>query len=118
MIDRARYSEYGEQKVRQCPHFIYVMLMLMWFQIFTLVDTNTMTVTLFSAARPPIALLLCGREGGMQRAVGCSYDWTTQTLYRETVLRMETPVRGKVAPVPRVKLGLRRPKMKVRRVVY
>ena len=32
--------------------------------------------------------LLCGSEGGMQRAVMCSYDWTTSTLYRETVLRM------------------------------
>ena len=76
--------------------------------IFTLVDTYTMTVTLFSAARPPGAVLLCGEEGGMQRAVLCSYDWKTSTLYRETVLRMETTIVDKMQYMPRVRLGLRR----------
>ncbi|KAH7363891.1 hypothetical protein BKA65DRAFT_489875 [Rhexocercosporidium sp. MPI-PUGE-AT-0058] len=75
---------------------------------FTLVDTNTMTVTLFEAERPPAVALLCGSEGGMQRAVMCSYDWPTQTLYRETVLRMETRVLEKMSRVGRVRLGLRR----------
>jgi hypothetical protein len=78
-------------------------------QIFTLVDTNTMTVTLFSAANPPIGFLIVGSEGGMQRAVGVSLDWTTGTLYRETVLRMETPTLSKMYRVPRVRIGLRRP---------
>jgi hypothetical protein len=59
-------------------------------KIFTLVNTSTMTVTLFQAARPPIGFIAVGAEGGMQRAVGVSLDWTTGTLYRETVLRMET----------------------------
>lgn len=76
--------------------------------VFTLVDTYTMTVTLFSAARPPVAILLCGAEGGMQRAVLCSYDWRTSTLYRETVLRMESTVQDKMQYMPRVRLGLRR----------
>ena len=77
-------------------------------QVFTLVDTGTMTVTLFSAARPPVAMLLCGEEGGMQRALLCSYDWRTSTLYRETVLRVETTVSDKMQYMPRVRLGLRR----------
>ena len=77
-------------------------------KIFTLVDTYTMTVTLFEAVRPPVAVVLCGAEGGMQRALLCSYDWTTSTLYRETVLRMETRVRDKMDTVSRLRIGLNR----------
>ncbi|KAL9120421.1 MAG: hypothetical protein Q9187_003023 [Circinaria calcarea] len=75
-------------------------------KIFTLVDTVSMTVTLFAAAKPPIAALVCGEEGGMQRAVLCSYEWRTNTLYRETVLRMTTPVYDKMPLTNRVKLAL------------
>ncbi|KIW98631.1 uncharacterized protein Z519_00292 [Cladophialophora bantiana CBS 173.52] len=75
---------------------------------FTLVDTNTMTVTSFRAARPPTVALLCGSEGGMQRAVMCSYDWTNQCLWRETVLRMETIALQKMPRIGRVRFGLRR----------
>ena len=77
-------------------------------RIFTLVDTNTLTVTLFSAIRPPTAVVLCGEEGGMQRALLCSYDWSTQTLYRESVMRMETVILEKIQRVGRLRLGLRR----------
>jgi hypothetical protein len=77
-------------------------------QIFMLVDTHIMTVTLFEAARPPIAFLLAGSEGGMQRAIGVSMDWTTNTVYRECVLRMDSRVRGAMPRVSRVRLGLRR----------
>ena len=65
-----------------------------------------MTVTLFQATRPPVCFLLLGSEGGMQRAVGCSYDWTTGTLYRETVLRMETSCKDKMDLVSRARIGL------------
>ena len=75
-------------------------------KIFTLVDTSTMTVTLFSAVKPPVAVLICGEEGGMQRALLCSYEWTNNTFYRETVLRMETRVFWKTSPIARVRLGL------------
>jgi hypothetical protein len=75
-------------------------------QIFTLVDTNTMTVTIFQAARPPVCFLLLGGEGGMQRAVGCSFDWTTGILYRETVLRMETSCIDKMDLVSRARISL------------
>jgi len=73
-----------------------------------------MTVTLFTAANPPIGFLMVGAEGGMQRAVGVSLDWTTNTLYRETVLRMETRCLSYMDRVARVKIGLRRPAETVR----
>lgn len=76
-------------------------------KIFTLVDTYTMTVTLFAAVKPPVAVLACGEEGGMQRALLCSYDWTNNTMYRETVLRMETPAYWRMSPIRRVRLGLK-----------
>lgn len=78
-------------------------------KLFTLVDTNTLTVTLFRAVRPPVAMLLCGSEGGMQRALLCSYDWKSQTLYRETVLRVDTLVLERMSRVDRFRLGLERP---------
>jgi len=90
MVKQARNSDYGAMKV------------------FTLVDTYTLTVTMFLAVRPPVAVLMCGHEGGMQRAIMCSYDWSTQTLYRETVLRMETPVLEKMFRVNRFRFGLQR----------
>jgi hypothetical protein len=88
----AQNSEYGDLK------------------LFTLVDTNTLTVTMFKAVRPPVAMVLCGSEGGMQRALLCSYDWKTQTLYRETVLRVETLVLENMSRVDRFRLGLKRHK--------
>ncbi len=91
MVERAKLGGFGELK------------------IFTLVDTYMLTVTMFAAVRPPVAVLLCGHEGGMQRAVMCSYDWASQTLYRETVLRMETPVLEKMFRVNRFRFGLQRP---------
>ncbi|KAJ8111526.1 hypothetical protein OPT61_g5899 [Boeremia exigua] len=77
-------------------------------RLFTLVDTGNMTVTLFTAARPPTCFLMAGSEGGMKRIVGCSYDWTTSTMYRETVLRMETRFEDKMSRIGRVKVGFRR----------
>ncbi|KAL9103385.1 MAG: hypothetical protein Q9163_001561 [Psora crenata] len=77
-------------------------------KIFTLVDTHTLSVTMFAAKRPPVAVVLCGNEGGMQRAMLCSYDWSSQTLYRESVLRMETPARDKMSRVGKLRFGFRR----------
>ena len=89
-VERAIHAQMGEQR------------------IFTLVDTNTLTVTLFEAVRPPVAVVLCGVEGGMQRALLCSYQWESQTLVRETVMRMETVILEKMMRVGRLRLGLRR----------
>ena len=77
-------------------------------KIFTLVDTYTMTVTLFQAVRPPVAVVLAGAEGGMQRALLCSYNLSTGALCRETVLRMETRVRDKMDALCRLRIGLSR----------
>ena len=77
-------------------------------RVFSLVDTHSMTVTLFEARRPPVAFLLLGSEGGMQRAAGCSFEWTTGTLYPETVLRMETSSKDLMDLLPRARIGLRR----------
>lgn len=51
-----------------------------------------MTVTVFAAAKPPSVALICGKEGGMLRAVLCSYERSTNSLQKECVLRMETPM--------------------------
>lgn len=75
-------------------------------KIFMLVDTFRMTVTLFSAIKPPVAVVMCGEEGGMQRALLCSYEWTNNTLYRETVLRMETPTYWRMGTIGRIRLSL------------
>ncbi|KEY69033.1 hypothetical protein S7711_03333 [Stachybotrys chartarum IBT 7711] len=77
-------------------------------RVFTLVDTYNMQLTLFEAVRPPQALMFCASEGGMQRAIGCSYDWTSSTMCRETVLRMPTTMLNRMDRVPRFKLGIRR----------
>jgi hypothetical protein len=75
-------------------------------RLFTLVDTGSMNVTLFVARRPPVAVLCCGQEGGMQRALLCSYDWTNSTLYRETIVSMESTVINHMSRLGRVKLAL------------
>ncbi|KAK6358112.1 hypothetical protein TWF730_007467 [Orbilia blumenaviensis] len=90
-VRKARYAKPGEMR------------------IFTLIDTYNMEVTLFEAVNPPINFFLCASEGGMQRAIGCSYDWTTQTMYRETVLRLPTATLEFMYRVHRVKVGMRRP---------
>jgi hypothetical protein len=79
------------------------------FQVFTLIDTFSMTATLFHAVRPPTSLIVCGSEGGMKRALACSYDMTTGTLYRESVLRIPTQAADKMSSVGRLRIGLRRP---------
>lgn len=89
-VEAARHAKPGEKR------------------IFTLVDTYNMQLTLFEAIRPPVTLMFCASEGGMQRAIGCSYEWETQTMYRETVLRMPTPTLNKMDRVSRFRLGLLR----------
>ncbi|CAM1509921.1 Fc.00g002560.m01.CDS01 [Cosmosporella sp. VM-42] len=78
-------------------------------RVFTLVDTYNMQLTLFEAVRPPTTMMFCASEGGMQRAIGCSYDWTSQTFYRETVLRLATTSLNRMDRVPRFRMGIQRP---------
>ena len=83
--------------------------MLINVQLFTLIDTFSMTATLFEARHPPVALIIGGSEGGMKRALACSYDITTGTLYRETVLRVPSQIVDKMHSLQRVRLGLKNP---------
>jgi len=77
-------------------------------RIFTIVDTGNMTATLISAERPPVCFIKAGSEGGMMRLIGCSYDWTTATFYRETVLRMGTQFDDSMRRMARAKIGFKR----------
>lgn len=73
-------------------------------RVFTLIDTGTMSVSVFAAERPPSVALITGREGGMLRVLLCSYERSTATLIKETVLRMETPMLDKAGLLGWVKL--------------
>lgn len=64
-----------------------------------------MTVTVFAAARPPSVALLCGKEGGMLRAVLCSYKRSTNALTKECVLRMDSTMWDESEALGWVKLG-------------
>ncbi|KAF8248985.1 hypothetical protein K440DRAFT_641684 [Wilcoxina mikolae CBS 423.85] len=77
-------------------------------RVFTLVDTGTMTVLSFLAVKPPTAAIICGQEGEMLRVALCGYDWTSNTFYRETVIRMETTVQDKMKRVVRLKFAFQR----------
>ena len=59
-------------------------------RIFTLVDTGNLTVSIFQARKPPTVALVCGAEGGMLRAVLCSWRFANDCLYKETVIRVQT----------------------------
>ena len=65
--------------------------------------------TLIEARRPPVVLMIGGSEGGMKRALACSYDVTTGTLYRETVLRVPSQTVDCMHSLQRVRLGLKNP---------
>lgn len=77
-------------------------------RVFTIVDTFAMTATAFYAEKPPTVVMVCGREGGMQRALLCSYDWKTQTFVRETVVRMKTLCLERMSRVDRFRFALSR----------
>ena len=76
-------------------------------RLFTLVDTGNLTVSIFAASRPPTVALICGNEGGMLRAVLCSWRFSIDCLFRETVIRMEhdTWEQAKIKSWLKVSLG-------------
>ncbi|KAI0151437.1 hypothetical protein BJ166DRAFT_536066 [Pestalotiopsis sp. NC0098] len=67
-------------------------------RLFTLVDTGELSVSIFSAERPPTVALLTGREGGMLRAVLCSWQFENDCLYKEAVVRMPSNVWDSATP--------------------
>jgi len=78
------------------------------FQIFSLIDTVTMTVTVFRAAWPPQALIACGSEGGMERVLVCSYDWTSGVFFKEAVLKFPGRILDSMHRLPAIRLGFQR----------
>lgn len=77
-------------------------------RFFTLVDTGQLTVSIFSAVRPPSVALICGREGGMLRTLLCHYERSNNCLYRETVIRMDSMTMNKTKELGWIKLDLGR----------
>ncbi|KAL8711737.1 MAG: hypothetical protein Q9220_003908 [cf. Caloplaca sp. 1 TL-2023] len=75
-------------------------------RLFTLVDTGSLTISIFSARRPPSVALVCGREGGMLRAVLCHYERSDNCLYKETVVRMDSVTLNQAKGLSWVKVGL------------
>lgn len=75
-------------------------------RLFTLVDMGDLSVSVFSAERPPTVALLCGREGGMVRAVLCSWRFENDCLYKETVMRVPSTVYEAATPNGWLKLCL------------
>jgi len=75
-------------------------------RIFTLVDTHTLTVTTFRAVHPPSVMIICGHEGGMRRALLCSYNYETQTFHRESVLRTSTKVLDKMDRIEKFRFSM------------
>lgn len=75
-------------------------------RLFTIVDTGSLTVSVFSARRPPSVALVCGREGGMLRAVLCHYERSNNCLYKETVVRMDSVTLNQAKGLSWVKFGL------------
>ncbi|KAJ5279764.1 hypothetical protein N7478_005136 [Penicillium angulare] len=75
-------------------------------RLFTIVDTGDMSVSVIAAERPPVVALLCGREGGMLRALLCSWRFETNCLYRESVMRMRSSMAEQATPNDWLKISL------------
>ncbi|KAK8194092.1 hypothetical protein BKA81DRAFT_368195 [Phyllosticta paracitricarpa] len=77
-------------------------------RLFTLIDTFNMRATQFRAQRPPTTLIICGHQGGMQRALLCSYNHRNRTFSKETVVRLSKIVLDRITRVDRFSLALHR----------
>ena len=74
--------------------------------IFTLVDSGNLTVSIFQARRPPTVALISGAEGGMLRAVLCSWRFAKDCLYKETVIRVPSSTWEQTKPASWLKISL------------
>ena len=75
-------------------------------KVFTLVDTWLLTANTFRAQDPPSVVMVAGKQGGLLRALLCSYDSAAQIFCRETVLRMETKVLQRMSRIDQCKVSL------------
>jgi hypothetical protein len=115
LVEKAKHAKPGDQRIfTLIDTGKYTLLSYGFVKVILTFVLGNMSVTLFQAARPPVCFVLAGAEGGMQRAIGCSYDWTTASLYRETVLRMPTPIQDRMDRVGRMKIGFKRSQHPVR----
>jgi hypothetical protein len=73
---------------------------------FTLVDTGNLTISVFQAKRPPTVALITGADGGMLRAVLCSWRFANDCHYRETVIRVPSNTWRMCNPSAWVKVSL------------
>ena len=73
---------------------------------FTLVDTGNLCITVFQAKRPPTVAFITGAEGGMLRAVLCSWRFANDCHYRETVIRVPSNTWALCKPSAWVKVSL------------
>jgi len=76
-------------------------------RLFTIINADSMEATMVWAEVPPTAAFICGKEGGMQRAILCSFDWKSNTFIRETVVRMRTATIDKMFRVNRFPFALK-----------
>ncbi|CAG9974886.1 unnamed protein product [Clonostachys byssicola] len=63
-------------------------------QIFTIVDTTTLTMTVVRCTAPPVFIVVCGQAGGTDRALLCSFNCKTGSYHREKVLRVDPLMSG------------------------
>ncbi|KAL2827279.1 hypothetical protein BJY01DRAFT_262078 [Aspergillus pseudoustus] len=75
-------------------------------RLFTIVDTGDLSVSVIAAERPPVVALVSGREGGMLRVLLCSWRFDTNTLFRESVVRMRSSLEEMVRPNDWLKVSL------------
>ena len=75
-------------------------------RLYTLVDTGSLTVSIFSAVRPPSVALIAGREGGMLRTVLCHYERSDNCLYKETVVRMDSMTLNQAKTLSWIKVSM------------
>ncbi|MCJ1387860.1 hypothetical protein MMC18_000703 [Xylographa bjoerkii] len=73
---------------------------------FTLVDTGNLSISVFQAKRPPTVAFITGAEGGMLRAVLCSWRFANDCHYRETVIRVPSNTWDLCKPSAWVKVSL------------
>lgn len=73
---------------------------------FTLIDTLTLSAVSITAKRPPNVVMACGREHGFLRAVLCSYDAVSNTLGKESTLRMKMTVLDRMPKMDMVRFRL------------
>ena len=75
-------------------------------RVSTLMNSDSLTVSIFSAIGLPSVALVAGRKGGMLKTVLTSYRRENNCLFKATVVRMDLVTLNQVKPVSWSKLSL------------